>query len=254
MKRRIKLKRRRNIIKIDFISVSIFFIILFVILWFYILTKQAYPILLNYASLETKKLSTIIINKAISNQINKQIDVNNIMKTSKNKNNEIISVDFNSLNVNKSLNIITNSIQMNLKLLEEGKLEKMNIEGFNENISKVEKENGIIYDIPFGVVFNSPFLEEVGPKIPVKTKIIGSVESNIETKITNYGINNAMLEVFVKVEVEQRVILPFISEEVSVSQNIPVAMKVIQGTVPKYYGSSLKESSNIFSIPIENEE
>jgi len=38
-------------------------------------------------------------------------------------------------------------------------------------------------------------LSNLGPKIPVKFDLVGEVIINIETKITNYGINNAMMEI-----------------------------------------------------------
>lgn len=253
MRKKVKLKNKskNNNNKIDFTSITIFLIIIFVIINFIILDKEASPILYNYAELETKKMSTIIINKAVSRHITQEMTPEKIIKTTLNDSNEIISVDFNSVNVNKSLNEITNTVSNSLKLLETGKLKLVDIPEIKD---KTKKRNGIIYEIPFGVIFKTPILADLGPKIPVKTKMIGSVISNVETKITNYGINNALLEVFIRVEVQEQVILPFMSKKVTISQNIPVAIKIIQGTVPKYYGSSMKDSSNLLSIPIENED
>ena len=79
----------------------------------------------------------------------------------------------------------------------------------------------------------------------------GSVATNVKTKITNYGINNAMLEVFIEVEVDEQIILPFISKTMTLKQEVPVAIKVIQGTVPEYYGGSMCDRSSLLSIPIE---
>ena len=83
--------------------------------------------------------------------------------------------------------------------------------------------------------------------------MVGSVVSNIKSDITNYGINNALLEVSIEVEVSEQVILPFISKRITISQDIPIAIKIIQGTVPKYYGNGLTERSSLLSIPMENE-
>lgn len=260
MKKRVKLKKttkknKTNIKHMDFISASIVIIILLVITWFILLNKEASPILYNYAELETKKLPTIIINKAVSNQISQEMTLDKIVKTTLNDKKEIISIDYDPINVNKSLNSITNTVELNLKLLESGKLELLNIPELNNNdISKNEKDNGIIYKIPFGIIFRTPILADTGPKIPVKIKMVGSVESNVETRIKNYGINNALLEVFIRVKVSEQVILPFMSKRVNIAQNIPVSLKVIQGVVPKYYGGSISDKSNIFSIPIENDE
>ena len=52
-------------------------------------------------------------------------------------------------------------------------------------------------------------------------------------------------------DVTEQINVPFISKRVTVTSDIPVALKVIQGSVPKYYGGTLSKQSNIFSIPIE---
>lgn len=253
MRRKIRLKKRMKF-KINKISISIILVLVFVFIWFMVLNKEASPILYNYAELETKKLATLVINKAVSNQVSQEMTLDKLIKTTLNEKKEIVSVDFDPVNVNKALNGVTNTVQLNLRLLEEGKLELIDIpDTASEKISEKEKQKGIIYEIPFGVVLHTPILADLGPKIPVKTKMVGSVVSNIKTKITNYGINNALLEVFIEVKVSEQVILPFISKRITISQDIPVALKIIQGTVPKYYGGSMSERSSLLPIPIEKD-
>lgn len=246
MRRKAKL-RRKHVIKINKITISIILILIFVFIWFLILSKEISPILSNYATLETEKMATQVINNAVTNEISNKTYLNDLIKTTLNENGEIVSVDFDPIYVNKALTGVTNTVQENLKKMEEGNIELSN------NVSPSEK-NGIIYEIPFGIVFYTPILADLGPKIPVKVRMVGSVVSNVKTKITNYGINNALLEVLVEIEVSEQIILPFISQKETIKQEIPVAMKVIQGTVPKYYGGSMSDRSSLLSIPIENEE
>ena len=75
--------------------------------------------------------------------------------------------------------------------------------------------------------------------------------SNIETKITNYGINNAMMEISVNIELSEQVILPFVSKKIVYNVNIPIAIKLIQGTVPNYYFNGLSRNSPNVFIPME---
>lgn len=246
MRRKAKL-RRKHVIKINKITISIILILIFVFMWLLILSKEISPILSNYATLETEKMATQVINNAVTNEISNKTYLNDLIKTTLNENGEIVSVDFDPIYVNKALTGVTNTVQENLKKMEEGNIELSN------NVSPSEK-NGIIYEIPFGIVFYTPILADLGPKIPVKVRMVGSVVSNVKTKITNYGINNALLEVLVEIEVSEQIILPFISQKETIKQEIPVAMKVIQGTVPKYYGGSMSDRSSLLSIPIENEE
>lgn len=244
MKRKIRLKKRGRI-KINKLTISIILVIIFLLLWFFIFNKELLPILSNYALVETKNISTKIINEAVTKKIAKEEYLNDLVETTLNKNGEIVSVDFNPVYVNKALSTITNEVQNNIKKIEEGNVD------FDSEI--IKNNNDLIFEIPFGIVFRMPILADLGPKLPLKTKIIGNVISNINTKITNYGINNAMLEIYIEVEVSEQILLPFISKKTTVKENIPVAMKVIQGTVPKYYGGSMNNNSSMFSIPIENE-
>ena len=64
--------------------------------------------------------------------------------------------------------------------------------------------------------------------------------SNIETEVKPYGINNAYVEVRIKLEVTARIVLPFISKKVIISNVIPISMNIVQGSIPEAYISSYK--------------
>ena len=107
----------------------------------------------------------------------------------------------------------------------------------NYDLHKLKQ--GIIYEIPSGVVFKNSLLSNLGPKIPVRINLVGDVTSDIQTKVSNYGINNVFLEVIVYVEVSMQVLLPFASKTVQANTSIPIVMKIIEGSVPNFYYPSL---------------
>ena len=216
---------------------------------FYLLGKHISPILLDYAEMETTKLSTLIINKAVENQISNNFNPEDMIKTITNKNGEIVSVDFDTNVVNQSLVSINNTISVNLKYLEEGKLDLLDIADVN-NVYTYKSDNNIIYQIPLGVITESPVIADIGPKIPVKTNTIGSVISNVRTDLQEYGINNAIIKIYIEVTVTEQVILPFVSKKIDISLEVPVLVKIINGSIPDVYGggysvsSPLKENSS----------
>ena len=106
-------------------------------------------------------------------------------------------------------------------------------------------EKGIILEVPLGVITNSTFLTNLGPKVPVKLALIGDVSSGFSTNVDEYGINNALITLNIDVEVNAKVVLPFISDDMNISASIPIAMKVIQGSIPEYYFSGFTSRSNI---------
>ena len=216
-----------------------------------IISIRVSPILMNYAELETKKLSSIAINRAVNKQLANGMNIDEMFNIIKNDNGEIATIDFNPAIVNKVLNTTTNVVLINLKAIEEGNIDFIELPDILISNDKDKLKNGIIYEIPLGTITNSGFLSNLGPKIPIKLNIIGSVESNVKTNIKEYGINNALVEIYIRISVTEQINVPFISKRVTVTSDIPVALKVIQGSVPKYYGGTLSKQSNIFSIPIE---
>lgn len=134
----------------------------------------------------------------------------------------------------------TKKIQENLKKLEQGKLDE----------NKEENKNGIVLKIPLSVIHDNFILNNLGPKIPVKLKIIGDMETKINTNIKNYGINSALIELTLDITVKEEVILPLSTKEITVTQTLPLALKLIEGKIPSYYSNGINKSE-ILSIPIE---
>ncbi len=252
MRKKIKMRRKRKIDKLSLYIIVIILLIMSIIMGLVFVNKKFSPVLLNYAEIETRKLSTMIINRAITKQLANGIEVDKLFNVIKNNDGDIQSVDFNPAIVNKVLSTTTNIVQLYLRAIEQGNIDLLELsDDISLDVGKEKLKKGIIYEIPIGVVTGSSILSNLGPRIPVRLNIIGDVVSNIRTEIRPYGINNALVEVFVHIQVSEQVNIPFMSKRILVSSDIPVAMKLIQGRVPTYYGSGITTDSNIFTIPIE---
>jgi hypothetical protein len=68
-------------------------------------------------------------------------------------------------------------------------------------------------------------------------KQLGKVNNNTYINIKEYGINNSMIEVILNIEIEIRIMLPFISESIKVQKEVLLENKIIQGNIPEYYGN-----------------
>ena len=196
---------------------------------------------MEYAISEMKNISTITINNAVKNEIN-NFD-NNMLYITKNKDNEIQMIDFDSNKVNKMLISITQSVLDNLN--------KMDINENNASFEKINLNEKLIYEIPLGVISNNIFLSNFGPKIPVKLNIIGDVVSNIKSDIKEYGINNALIQISISISITEKIIIPFMSDTINVKTDIPISLKIMQGNIPSYYGGFFSKNSGILSIPTE---
>ena len=214
--------------------------------------KKFLPFIMNQAKIDCKKMAIVTIKNSLNDDVLKILD-DDMYNVIQNKDGEIQTIDFNPVIVNKFLSSTTSIVSNNLKKIEKGKINDISFINSEEyNIKNLK--NGVISEIPMGIISNNVLLSNIGPKIPVKLNLIGNVVSSVETTVKNYGINSALIEIYAKVEVTEEVIIPLQTERIKIVNNIPVAIKIINGKVPDYYSDGkLSTSSNILSIPIETD-
>lgn len=183
---------------------------------------RANTVLLPMAEGKLRKIVSTIINNST---INLTFD-SSLFTMDKDQNNEIRMINYNSYEVTKLINEVTCNIEMELDKLNENK--------------GSELDKYVISEVPFGSIFNSSFLRRLGPKIPLKAEMVGSIVSNIETEVKPYGINNAYVETRIFLEVTAIIYLPFVSKEIKISNIIPISINIVQGSVPQGYITTFK--------------
>lgn len=224
---------------------NLFFLTLFLLgmalfVSFKIINTKVTPVLLTYAESKATKIATLLITQAVNDKVLNMMDVEDIVITSKDDGGFVREVDVNPISVNKLLNRITNYVQEYLEKVEAGNIDSLGVsDTIFSNYDLHKLKQGIIYEIPSGVLFKNSLLSNLGPKIPVRINLVGDVTSDIQTKVSNYGINNVFLEVIVYVKVSMQVLLPFASKTVQANTSIPIVMKIIEGSVPNFYYPSL---------------
>lgn len=250
---RIKLKRQFKI-RTKPINLIALFIIIFVIgiyLLFSYIKGRIMPTIFKYGSLEAKKFSSIIINDAIDKYITNQIDMDNLFLITNDSSGEIKSIDFNTSLINKYLTNATKSIQKNLKYIENGDIQKVEYKAnLLDTYDEKALKNGVIYYLNSGFIFNNPIFANFGSQIPIKIALTGEVVSNISTELTNYGINNALIKVYVNITITEQVILPYFEKQIELNTKVPVALKLVNGSVPNYYGN-LNTTTPSLTLPNE---
>lgn len=235
--KKIKLKKRKHS-KLNFFLFVIILMIISIVFLFTYINKKITPVFLEYAEFQASKIATYVISKAIDEEVSKNLDIEDLFISSKDSSGNIKSIDFNPITINKISNLIKSNIFEYLEDLENGNIEKIkNTALFSSRINE-----GIVFEIPSGIIFNNVLLANIGPKVPVKLSLTGDILTNIHTKVTDYGINNAVVEVVINVEVYEQVILPFTTKRVTINIDIPIAVKLIQGEIPSYYFNNLKTS------------
>lgn len=226
-----KLKRYKKKKFSSYISFSLIIIVISLVVAFILIdyfADKCNEILLPMAESKTRKVVTMIINSTIEED---EIS-DNLYAVNKDSNGEIKMITYNSFEVTKLINQVTKNVEDKLRKFEMG---KMDYYGNSDELS-----GGVISSIPIGVIFGNSMLSNIGPKIKARLNILGDIVSNIETEVKPYGINNAYIEMRIYLEVTARIVLPFVSEKVVISNVIPISMNVVQGSVPDGYIYSYK--------------
>ncbi len=228
---------------------KIYIIMTFVIfisstIYFYFLSYRLTPTIIKYSNNKMKRLGIEVLRNVGLKEVNELIKSNELYVINKNNKGEIESIDFNTALLNEALlNVAKNS----RKRLKEIELEQNFPEEFYINTKNKKIKNGIVFEVPLGLFSNNVFFNSFGPKIPIKVNYLGNVSLDVKSRVTNYGINNALVEIYVYIEVIQEVVIPFQTKEEVISSEIPIIIQVVKGNNFSYINGL---NNNNYSLPI----
>ena len=208
-------KKRKEINKKSILMVTFILIFVLSIIIIKILNTKALPLFNKYSRLETKKIISSLVNSSVTEYIKNNTDKDKILITTTDNNGNIKSIDFNTVEVNRILVGTSKIVEKNLK--------------------ELEKSKKSIFELPSGIIFGDGIMVNIMPKIPIKLELIGNIICYINTDIKNYGINDALITIYINVVAEEKILLPFSSTTTKIETNIPIVMKLIEGDIPSYY-------------------
>ena len=212
MKLKERLKRKYYILITFLISLFLFIII------FSLYSKKLNPKLNDYIDFLVKDeiyKKVIKSNNFITNE-----EVNDILYIDKNNSNEIVYLDYD--------------IDKTYKLL-------------NKYIDSLKKDNSKskILTVPFFIASDNIIISSLGPKVKFKYEIIDNVKGKIKTKVTDFGVNNALVEMYFELEIGYLVVIPMNKKESVLKTEILISSKVINGKVPTFYGKNIFKESGV---------
>ena len=212
MKLKERLKRKYYILITFLISLFLFIII------FSLYSKKLNPKLNDYIDFLVKDeiyKKVIKSNNFITNE-----EVNDILYIDKNDSNEIEYLDYN--------------MDKTYKLL-------------NKYIESLKKDNSKskILTVPFFIASDNIIISSLGPKVKFKYEIMNNVKGKIKTKVTDFGVNNALVEMYFELEIGYLVVIPMNKKESVLKTEILISSKVINGKVPTFYGKNIFKESSI---------
>ncbi len=185
----------------------------------------------KYVYDEVNKTSKMLIRDILDEEFISNLDLDNLFVIVKNSYDEIELIDFDITKLNTILGIVSDEVSHKFKEFNSGK-------GFDSYYSSNlirRYDNGIMLSVPLGVILGNPLFNNIGPRIPIKLKFSGQVDSDVVTSIKQYGINSVLLEMSIEIVVRQKVSFSLNSEYIEVSLSLPLVIELISGKVPENY-------------------
>ena len=148
----------------------------------------------------------------------------NFLKYKYDSSNNITGVYVDTIVVNKILALVSNLISDSL------------------NNGQIKERLGMV-EIPLGQLCSKALFANMGPNIKIETSPMSSYTTDLFTETSEFGINNTLLEVYIKATISIEAFIPLKSQNITLETKIYLISEVLQGSIPIYYfsGNLFKE-------------
>lgn len=227
----------------------IFISIILLSLW--LIDRGIRPTLMDIANEKTTEFATRTINAAV--QSTENISFDDLVDTQVDNNGNVTTLGWDSDAMNEALRTATERAEYFLYSMNKG--EEMDID--DPDLNPIESDDSVedlatkdptVVEIPLGQATGNTVLANLGPKIPVHFEIVGSLQSDVVHEVEEFGVNAALVEIYIPVEVSIRIVVPFSTETSTISTRVFIDSRVIMGNVPDFYSGSEQGGPSI-SIP-----
>ena len=231
------------------ITLIIFICVIFLSLW--LIDRGIRPVLMEIAEQKTVEYATRTINAAIKSTEETSFD--NLVDIQFDQNGNVATLGWDTDTANRVLRQATERAEYFLFGMNEGEyfdLDDPDLESieFGDELSDIPAQDPTIVEIPIGQATGNTVLANLGPRIPVHFEIIGSIETDIVHEVKEFGVNAALIEIYIPVAVNMQIVIPFSTSTAEVSTRVFVDSRVIMGDVPEFYNAGGSDGPSI-SVP-----
>lgn len=175
---------------------------------------------------QAKTQVSLAINRVVSNVLsNIDYHTKDLLIIHHDTNGIVTSVEYDTLLLNQLLYTSLKTIDYSLIAAQNGKKDPL--------LDEIFFTDGIVYEMPIGYLTGIGFIQDLGPKIPIRMKLLNDVNGEIKTKTKAHGINNTQIEIVLEISIKAQAITSLSVDEMTVSSQIPLVIQLVNGEVPR---------------------
>src|SRR5690625_2573565 len=233
------------------VTLILFFILIFFSIW--IIDKGIKPPLMAIAEQKTIEFATRTINSAVKSTENMSFD--DLIDINMDNNGNVSTLGWNSTAVNRALRMATERAEYFLYGMNKGETididdPDLNPIEFGDSVGDLAAKDPTVVEIPLGQATGNTLLANLGPKIPVHFEIVGSLESDVIHEVKEFGVNAALIEIFIPVSVNVQIVIPFTTSIAELSTKVFIDTRVIMGDEPDRKSTRLNSSHVAISYAV----
>jgi sporulation protein YunB len=218
----------------------------------WIVDKGIRPALMDIAETKIDEIATRAINQAV--RFAEGYDFSEVLEITYNEDGNVATYNHNPAIVSEINRVATDRVEEFFLNVNRGDPITYDYSlhepyDYREGAGDRAMQDPTLVEIPLGQVTGNTVLANLGPRVPVNLELVGNVRTNIVRETEPLGINGSWVSLYVHVESDVQIIIPFSSEVTTVHTEIYIDGGAIMGDVPEFYSGDGDDPS--IAIPSE---
>ena len=181
------------------------------ILIYNIIGNYVNPVFETLCEEKARSVATIISNQESTKTMNKY-QYEELYTVEKDSEGNIVIIRSNVVPINNMISDLTEAIQKRFNEIEDTEIE-----------------------IPVGNIFGIYYFSGVGPSIPARVKMTGTLDTEVKSEFFAKGINQTLHRIYVNFECYVQIITPIKNFKKKITNQVIIAEHVILGNIPDTY-------------------
>ncbi|MBR3211107.1 MAG: sporulation protein YunB [Bacilli bacterium] len=194
-------------------------------------------LLSSYIDAEVERVTSVVVHKALESVNQNRLEYFTIKKDD----DQVSRIRYNTYEINQFNDLLVQEIQKEYRKMEQGNFD-FDHYAIQERLREKYPylQNGYLCEVSFNSLRGSTMFANLGPMIPIKLSFMGYVTSDVDIQVKEYGVNNAIVEVYSIVNVSNLISMPISSKTYKSTIKNVLSFEIIPGEVPQYYAGTLR--------------